>query len=262
MDVRSLSPSAVRLLQLCGEAFRRRYVEGERTSFGLPAAIGNATHRAAEHSLTSKRDLDELPSKEEVQDVTADAFTEQLSNPEFEDKDIKSTADLSAGKDMAISLSELHLGELAPIVQPEIIEQRMEIEIPGYPLKLVGYADVVEVDGTVRDLKTRGRKPKETDADDDIGLAWYAMQVEVLHGAPPPALALDVLVKKKKPEAITVHTKPEEGHAPLLRRIERATKVVQAGAYMPAEPGHWKCSEKFCDYWHDCPWGKSGRKQL
>ena len=131
MDVKSLSPSAIRLMQLCGEAFRRRYVEGERSSFGLPAAIGNATHKAAEHSLTSKRDEDCLPSEEEVQDIASDAFGYYLSKPDFEDKDVKTAKDLSSGKDMAINLSTLHLNDLAPVVQPEILEQRMEVEIPS-----------------------------------------------------------------------------------------------------------------------------------
>ena len=260
MDVKSLSPSALRLLQLCGEAYRRRYVEGERTSFGLPAAIGNATHKAAEHRLTSKRDELVLPSEEEIKDITSDAFEHQIERPDFEWGEDSMTS--TAAKHQALDLSTLHLNELAPVIEPEIIEQRMEIEIPGYPLKLVGYADVIEVDGTVRDLKTRKRSPKPEDATLDIGLAWYSMQYEVIHGTPAPMLALDVLVKKKKPELVSSLATPHEGHDPLLRRIERATAMIQAGAYMPAEPGHWKCSEKFCDYYDDCPWGRRGRKTI
>ena len=52
MDVSTISPCKIRLLQLCGEAFRRKYIEGERTWYGTAAAIGIATHKSAENDLT------------------------------------------------------------------------------------------------------------------------------------------------------------------------------------------------------------------
>ena len=75
MDITRLSPSGLRLLQMCGEAFRRRYVEGERTSFGPPVVIGNATHSSAEVDLTLKRDEGELMVDEAVRRCQAQPQT-------------------------------------------------------------------------------------------------------------------------------------------------------------------------------------------
>ena len=202
---------------------------------------------------------------EAVPDIASDAFERAWANPSFElDKDqAQAKATVKAdSKDLTIRLAQLHHGEIAPSIQPAMLEERLEIAIPGFPLTLVGYADVIETDGTVRDLKTRGKKPRQQDVDDDIGLAWYAMGVEVAHNIAPPAIGLDVLVKTKTPQAISVFGTPVTNHEPLIRRIERASRVIETGSYLPAEPGHWKCSEKFCDYHHDCPWGKARRTQI
>ena len=265
MDITRLSPSGLRLLQLCGEAFRRRYVEGQRTTYGTPVVIGNATHDSAEVDLTLKVDEGSLMVDEAVPDIASDAFERAWSNPEFElDADqAQAKAKVKAdSKDLTIELAKLHHQTLAPVIQPALIEERLDIEVPGFPLRLVGYADVIETDGAIRDLKTRGKRPRQQDVDDDLGLALYAMGVEVAHGTRPPSIGLDVLVKTKTPTAVSVFGEPATNHEPLLRRIERAALVIEAGAYLPAEPGHWKCSEKFCDYYDDCPWGKVRRTQI
>ena len=164
-------------------------------------------------------------------------------------------------KDQVIQLAELHHKDLAPTIDPLQIEERLELQVEGFPLTLVGYADVIETDNTIRDLKTRGKTPKATDAQDDIGLQFYSL-IQDVKGYRPKELALDVLVKTKQPKRVTVTSPAQKDHDATLGRIERAAQIIQSGAYMPAEPTHWKCSEKFCEFFDDCRWGRRRQKQF
>ena len=264
MDVSTISPSKIRLLQLCGEAFRRKYIEGERTWYGTAAAIGIATHKSAENDLTCKIDMGARLPDEAIADYAADSFeliwdTEEIELTKEEKEDKFGVHDKS--KDQVIRLAELHHKDLAPIINPREVERRLELEVEGFPLTLVGYADVIEDNDTIRDLKTRGKTPKATDAQDDIGLQFYSV-IQDANGERPQELALDVLFKTKTPKLVTVTSPVQRDHDATLGRIERAAHIIQSGAYMPAEPTHWKCSEKFCEFFDACRWGKRRQKQF
>lgn len=264
MDLTTISPSKIRLLQLCGEAFRRKYLEGQPSWYGTAAAIGIATHQSAENDLTNKVEQGELLSSEEVIDYAADAFehvwdTEPIELTKEEKEDKHGVHDRS--KDQTIQLSWLHHDDLAPEIRPAHLEKRLELEVEGFPLTLLGYADVIEEDGTIRDLKTRGKTPRATDAQDDIGLQFYSL-IQDTKGERPKELALDVLVKTKTPKRVTVTSPVQKDHDATLGRIERAAHIIETGAYMPAEPSHWKCSEKFCEFFDDCRWGRRRLKQF
>ena len=263
--IHHLSPSALNLLQMCGEAYRRKYIEGQRTTKGSAAAIGIATHRSAEVDLTAKKVEGILLPDEVIPDLASDSFEEawaaddlELSKEEKQDK----AGTRAKSKDQTLALADLHHGDLAPELVPEHIEHRMEAKLDGLPFSLMGYADVIEVDGTIRDLKTRGKSPRAADASEDLGLQWYSLLLHLNEGVLPPALMLDVLVKTKTPKRVTVDTKPSGDHAPLLERIERAAAVIEAGAFLPAQPGHWKCSEKFCEFYDDCTFGRRARVSI
>lgn len=250
---------------MCGEAFRRRYIEGDKGPGSVATVIGSATHKSAEIDLTEKKESSELLPDEAIPDLAADAFTllwdtEDIELTKEEKHDKFGVRDRS--KDMTIKLAQLHHADLAPEIQPEIIEERLEVKLPGFPLDLVGYPDVVEIDGTIRDLKTRARKPAQGDAAIDLGLSFYNLAIEIQDGRTAPELKLDVLTKTKTPKRFTDTVAPQANSSALIQRIERAALTIESGAFMPADPGHWKCSEKFCDYYSDCPWGKASRKSF
>ena len=267
MDVSHLSPSGLNLLQMCGLAYRYKYIDKRPTCAGTAAAVGTAVHKSAEHDLGCMRDEGVTMPDEQVSDLVSDAFEDAWESREIlfqpdEKADLKGT---KAGcKDQSINLAHLHHQELAPTLKPVLIEHKLEVEFEGFPLKLLGYADVIEVGNVLRDLKTRARTPNANDAANDIGLAFYAMALDATSPGvkPVPKMALDVLTKTKTPQRHTVFAAPEPGHGPILRRIELAAKVIAAGAYLPAPPGHWKCSEKFCEFWADCPFGKPDRRVI
>jgi len=45
--------------------------------------------------------------------------------------------------------------------------------------------------------------------------------------------------------------------------VESVLNGINAGIFLPAAPGSWACSERFCGYWHSCPYvSGSARKRV
>jgi hypothetical protein len=255
--MKHLSASGLELLQMCGEAFRRRYIERERRPPpSVVMAIGKATHATAEVDLTYKRDAGALLADDDLPDLAADAFEKQWEDetPELnKEEKARPDATKAEAKDQTIALCKVHHSKLAPKIDPFKLEERLEVELDGYPYDLVAWLDVVESDGGIRDLKTRKRAPNTAQT---IQAELYVFAQAAAKGILAPKFYMDVLVKTKTPKAVTLAYEPKEDQSPIERRLERAAKVIQADAFMPADPGHWKCSEKFCEFWDDCPWGR------
>jgi hypothetical protein len=138
--------------------------------------------------------------------------------------------------------------------------------VPAHDLLLVGTLDVREagVQGAVRDLKTKGRKPVLEDAAASHQLDMYALLVAANHGAKPREVALDVLVGGKRGvSASTLRCDAAASFDPLLFYVERVARMIRAGVFVPVDatgPSGWKCSEKWCGFYDECPMGRARRK--
>jgi len=124
----------------------------------------------------------------------------------------------------------------------------------------LGYIDVVEQDGTIRDTKTSGKTPAESIADKSIQLTIYAMGACAIHGEMPPKLTLDYLIYTKEPKVkIFETTRVYDDFTPILRRLENAIEVISKGAFTPAPSDSWQCSKKFCSFYSMCPYVKGDK---
>lgn len=259
-----LHQSGMSRLIKCGVQWELRNVQGVQRPPSFRLHEGTAVHRAAEHALKAKA-RGEAPDAEEVVAVAREALRESLS-----DKGARLAPDEMAdglkvrnGKaiDFVADLARYYAEAVLPIINPrseDHVEWRWVIELPDRPFDLAGTADVVEADGTVRDLKTKTASPKSTEADDSAQLTWYAMARDVFDHALPPRLVLDHVVRtparrelKHRPQ-VTVRT--AEDVAAEKRRIDRAMSAIQSGVFLPANPDSWYCSAQWCEYYSDgCP---------
>lgn len=117
---------------------------------------------------------------------------------------------------------------------------------------------------SVRDTKTSGKSPSETSAEDSNQLVTYSFATLVLDKTIPDSVTLDYLVRTPKrhdlkyvPRSTTVN---RDDINVLLFRFSRAVHAWHAacktGAFLPANPDDWHCSERFCGYWGMCPAAK------
>lgn len=260
------SPTQLDMLTRCGEQYRRRYIEGEKIPPGAALLQGAAMHDVAatnfRQKIYSARDL-KVDDMVEMADAN---FTSKLAGEGI----WLSAEERSRGQDVVIEESrarargfaQIHAQQQAPDYQPEMVEERHQIELPG-PYDLLGILDLADNKKRLVDLKTASRKKYGDDAEKSVQLTVYAAIYRQKRGEMPSEIRLDVAVQTAAGNCsrqVLATTRARGDFEALINRINTAARIVQAGAFMPAEPGNWICSPKFCGYWDTCRYVNSERK--
>lgn len=256
------------MLSKCGLLYEFVYVKGQKAPPGIALHIGTGTHAGANVNLRSKIETGQLLPVEAVQEAARKGFIAAWDKDgcklEAEEKLIGVDLVKGAAIDQVTRLAALHAVELAPKLNPVKAEETWRLDLKGYPVDLVGTTDLKEADGKVRDLKTSGKSPDKTDADDSEQLTIYALAERTLAGQTGDVqVALDVLVKNKTPKIVTLNShRTDDDFREVLERVGRAVRVIETGSFYPANPQSWWCSQKWCGFYDRCPHGARQRKQM
>lgn len=255
----------------CPEQYRRAYIEGEREPPGIALIVGSSVHDAAEDDLRSKAETGELMADDDVRDRARDSVMERTEEG-FDPGETSAEVARAEAVDVAVdAASEFHrviAPEVSPLITPDgeaVIEHGWSIEIddPDVP-KIIGFIDYAHLadDGGVhvRDLKTAGKKPSQSQVDSNLQLTAYSLGAELALGQRPDSVGIDALVKRKSgAEAVRItSTRTDADHDAFLRRVVAVSRSIQAGAFPPTDPGQWHCSERFCGFWKSCPYVGNG----
>jgi hypothetical protein len=214
-----------------------------------------------------------------VLEIARDAIVEQFSHQEVEatdgDREDGAALDRDSAIDASTDLAGFGHRNLAPVifqglpagqcsVQKRFVLNVPNVEILGAPAQLAGTMDIVQGTRSIDDLKTSGKTPRSTIADDSMQLTTYAMADAVLRGeegrlaAPVEKVALHYLVRTpKKHDLKLVHlesTRRPEQFSPVLARLEALSRAINSGVFVPGSPNDWYCSRKYCPYWQICPY--------
>ena len=260
-----LSVSQLQMFQRCGEQWRRRYLEEEVIPPGIAARVGSGVHKAAEKNFRVKmRSGEDLPL-DAFQDAAAEAYDEALSEGVFFAPDELPGAKIAMarGKDDAVSLATLYRREVVPTIMPELVEEKITLELPGVPLPVVTVLDLYTADKSLRDLKTSAKKWAEDKAHASPQPTAYREAVKAATGEYPADIRFDVLVRTKTPTLQIIDTaRTDEDTAVLIKQFNMMVAAINAGIFLPAEPDAWICSPKWCGYWFSCPYISNHRKRL
>lgn len=268
-----ISPSGLSMFQRCPMQYFHRYVEGIVKPPGVVMVEGTATHRAVEVDLTNKRDEGELLPLDAVQDAARDALNNKWSEGVELSTDERTVGEKKirgAAIDRAVSLATLHHEDVAPEINPQRIEHRFELDLPGESgWSVVGFIDCQEAptptskSGIIRDTKTKLKSPPKGFADTSDQLTTYAWAAREMDGAIPSALKIDALVSLKKPKHVQQVTQRSEADiATLHERLNRTVDAIKKGVFLPCPRDAWTCSERWCGYFGECPFGARSRMQV
>lgn len=259
-----LSISQLNTIGKCGEMWRQRYVLGIRKPPGVAMIIGSSVDAPISANMISKALDHKLLPEETIMDLASDKADETWEAVELNADEKKLGRKIVQGqtKDMIVNLSLLHARKLAPIIEPKMyateegpmpaVQRWFRLELEGYDYDLVGVMDLQE-EGCIRDTKTAGKAPSWDEVHHSIQLTAYALAAEVIDHEVEPEVRLDVLVKKKTPEALSLNSRRGKAdYESLLRRIEMASLAIDKGVFIPANQGDWWCSKKWCGYYSDC----------
>lgn len=260
-----ISPSQLETYFTCGERWRRRYLDGDIVAPGVAVHRGVFPHAAADanwkYKIVSGTDLPES----RLLELGSEAFDASVRDQGYQltrdEASIGARTVLGRAKDMGMRLTALFRRRLAPMIQPLLSEHTIRVPLPNSTHDIIGRLDLVEVDDTIRDLKTSEKAKSVVDLESDA-MNFYAAAYEYETGRMPKRVVIDNLIARKSGTDLVslVGRKDLGDKAVLVNRINAMLKGVRAGVFLPATPGHWKCSPKWCGYWSTCPFVNAERR--
>lgn len=268
-DLKVISATRIDTYIRCGMQYYYREVEGVKSPPGIALHIGIATHEAGEVDLRHKMEHGTLMKDDEVADAARDAFANStaLEGVEFSPEEkSKQKKTLGEAVDQSVKCAIEYHTQVSPGVEPIAIERPWGMKLNDR-WRMTGHIDIQEAH-RIRDIKTQKNSPKPVDKGGEMKgshldqLLTYATGVYVNDKKIVEEAVVDVVpkLKKKEGKVVTYSVKPTRDA--LVKRIDRAemvTRAIDQGVFLPADPDHWICSEKFCGYWDRCPFGRAKR---
>ncbi len=251
-DLDHLSYSSISTYQLCPRSWRYRYLDRIKTPTASALALGSAVHGTVEQMITDKH----LGLETDVQ-AAWHTHWERASAQEI-DWDGDSPEIVEAEGLRLVSTREVRqlVDKLAPLVIGGVpfVEQRVELRVPGVPLPIIGYIDIVTADGVPGDFKTAARSWTQDKAESEVQPLFYLAALNQARAELPPALPFRhyVLVKTKTPQVQIIETRHTSGALFwLFGAIADVWHGIEAEVF-PPNPTSWKCGPKYCEYFRFC----------
>jgi PD-(D/E)XK nuclease superfamily len=158
------SASSLRMLKVCPEQYRQRYILGRKERPSERWTLGTAVHSAIGHSHRQKIETHEdLPVPEVIEffhdaawpeAVEKDGGENEIEWGGFKPDDVRRDGE---------RVTAAYHTVVSPRVQPLAVEQKIEFVVPGVPVPFLGYIDVEEERNNV-DLKTGKQVQRKPDA--------------------------------------------------------------------------------------------------
>jgi hypothetical protein len=185
---------------------------------------------------------------------------------------VQQAADIDWGTDTLESLTDEGLRILgAPAVATLInsvrdgydanrelsIERRIELRVPGVPIPIIGYVDIISADGVPGDFKTAARMWPENKAAQELQpLVYLAALNQAGINDHNWRFRHYVITKSAKPSANVFECQRSavEVLTGLFPTIQQTWIDIQAERF-PKNTTTWKCSPRYCGYYADCQGG-------
>lgn len=255
-----VSASQLSMYEMCGESYRRRYIDVDIIPPGIALLRGTGVHEGAKINFRQKIDSHEDLKETDIVDASVSAFEERVKSDgvlltEEEESEGKENV-IGKGKDSVVTLARLYTTETAPEYQPVRVEEKQRIVLKG-EYDLLAVMDLSDDQDRVIDLKTTTRKKPADEIEKSEQLSFYSLVFKALEKKLPQSVRLEVLIDKKVPERQMLEgARDTEDLMTLINRINCMIKGVEKGVFMPCNQTSWKCSEKYCGYYHTCKYVK------
>jgi len=264
-DLDHLSYSSISTYQMCPRSWKFRYVDKVPVKTSTALVFGSAFHDAIEDYLR-QRTIDTLVTDGVVapeKPLTAcwgQAWSTQVERNGADNIEWgEETPEALSNQGLAMLSDEeviQTLNGLAPLVDGDHIhiEDYVTLSVPGVPIPVIGYIDIITEDGVPGDFKTSSRRWSSSRGDDEMQPVFYLAALNqagyVLN--PERRFRHYVFVKTKTPQMQVVQSTRTAGELLWLLDMVRSVWEGIAAEVYPMNPGTWKCSPKWCEYWSLC----------
>jgi hypothetical protein len=239
----------------CGEQFRRRYVEGEVIPPGIAQIRGTGLHHASQVNFSVKLRTGQDEPLSVLLDAAEDKFRRIAADGVYltkEEKPEKAKL-LENGLHQTLTLTTHYRQEVAPRIFPKFVETKFAVARPEIKLPLTGIIDVEDQHGKIVDLKTSSMKWPEERIRQEIQPVFYSLVREQETGARPD-IEYQILIPYKAGAQAQkqCYRAQDNDYAALLSKMKLFEVAVKVGLFLPAFPGSWWCSDKWCGYHSTC----------
>lgn len=249
-----LSASSISAFLSCSQRWKFGSIDRLPSIDSMYAVYGSAIHSALALLYQSKKD-GTLTTEELVTRKFEDEYRNRVpfaAIPEFDQPDRL----VEPGKRML----QKYFREFAPMIQPRLVEEKIEIEDNSFgdDVTVVSKIDLVDDRGRIRDHKTSAKMPERPLSEaNEFQLLWYAYTIHIKYAKWPSELYYDYLVKNSRTTAVI--SIPVELTDEKIERMLMIAKVVadqMRNGQVVANPHHPYCAPPQggfgCDYWQSC----------
>ncbi len=246
-ELTHLSYSSVSTYLMCGRAWAFRYIEQIPTPTAPELVFGSAIHKAVEQHIVTKQPLLDLWSECWATQCAGEAeIAWGASTPEeFCNDGIRLLSNAKVQKALA---------DIAGMcAETPVTERRIEMHVPGVPIPIIGYIDLMDRNGIPGDLKTSARSWTADRAQSELQSLFYLAALNQL-GETVPSWTFRhyILVKTKTPQIqVFEHFHSLGEMFWMIELIQRAWRGIEQEIYL-MNPSGWKCSPRYCEFWHLC----------
>lgn len=252
--IEHLSYSSINTYLLCPRFWRFRYLNKIEMPTSAALIFGSAFHNTIEDYVRTRSDPNDCAG--ELTAFWQRHWTAQLEQPIDWGTDTPEEM-CNLGVRMFSDPDTIALVDsLKPLVieeQPRI-ELRIEATVPSVPVPIIGYVDMIEHDGIPCDFKTSARSWNQDKANSEMQPTFYLAALNQAGYDHNPELRFRhyIFVKTKKPKV-----QIWESHRTvadlfwLFGLVRDVWHGIEVGVF-PPNPGTWKCSPKYCEYWGIC----------
>lgn len=251
IELSHLSYSSISLYQACPRAWRYRYVDKVKTPTAPALVFGSAFHATIENVLRAN-------VAGETVDSTAIWMAEWQRVQEQEiawNGDLPEALAAEGARMIASPTSRDLLASLAPLIEDgaPVIEKRIELRVPGVPVPVLGFIDLITAEGVPCDFKTSARAWAADKAAKEEQPTYYLAALNQLGFTLNPERKFSHLVwtKGRNPKAeVFTTTRSVADMFRLFANVKTIWDSIQAELF-PTNTTTWKCG-KYCDYYAGC----------
>lgn len=234
----ALSASSINTFLRCGRQWFYAYVAGIKSPPSLKAARGIAVHSAVELNMSQKIETrTDLPMAD-VLDAYSDSYEREIDDG-FQ---VRPDEDPGEIKDAGVGLVKVYHTEVAPDIQPAIVEKPVRFKINGQdytgqidlgemvPINLHGEPEYRML---LRDTKTTSRAPDPSQY--MLNMTGYALSSRQELGEEEAGVVFDYLVATKKPRYEPIRSGPvtDEQVRAFATVVGDVSEAIKAGKFVP-----------------------------
>lgn len=246
-EINHLSYSSITAYLDCPENWRRKYIAKEPTQSSPALVFGSAFHNTLEKLVVDPK-IDPLS-------MWGGAWEKALEGQsifwgtETPEEIFNDGVRMFSNKELLDEVRKIKPGYDEG---GALIERKVELRVPGVPVPVIGYIDVILEDGTPADFKTSSRSWSDDKAQDSLQSLFYLAALNQAGVKINWKFQHVIFVKTKVPKVQVI----EHSHKPgelffLFEIVKRVWEGVTRNVY-PINPTTWKCTPKYCDFYANC----------